>query len=213
MTKRLSLKLRKKTKLGREHRERKEKLQELTQTAHETRRAFVRNFVPEKTQYSKISEITARVLLKNDFCCDFKAACENFLLLEKSNVEHSALDRMVSDTPERILFVAAYLVMQDSKHCCYFDYFGTYKDDERLNDVYYILETMGYILSDDERKLQDGTHELYAPDDPCYICKLRRHDHCEDKCCEKCRESKESCNGAQLCEVKLRAEAEVQNEK
>lgn len=63
------------------------------------------------------------------------------------------------------------------------------------------LAALGYEMADDEKALQDGTHQLFAvygsgskADTPCDKCKAA-HPEC-DKCCKTCDDH---CNAFQLC--------------
>lgn len=63
------------------------------------------------------------------------------------------------------------------------------------------LNALGYEMADDEKALQDGTHQLFAvygsgskADTPCDKCKAA-HPEC-DKCCKTCDDH---CNAFQLC--------------
>lgn len=73
--------------------------------------------------------------------------------------------------------------------------------NENLDETYALLTALGYEMSDEERALQDGTHQLFAvygsgskADTPCDKCKAA-HPEC-DKCCKTCDDH---CNAFQLC--------------
>lgn len=66
---------------------------------------------------------------------------------------------------------------------------------------YELLTALGYEMADDEKALQNGTHQLFAvygsgskADTPCDKCKAA-HPEC-DKCCKTCDDH---CNAFQLC--------------
>ena len=72
-------------------------------------------------------------------------------------------------------------------------------DAEELDDAE--EPALGYEMADDEKALQDGTHQLFAvygsgskADTPCDKCKAA-HPEC-DKCCKTCDDH---CNAFQLC--------------
>lgn len=74
-------------------------------------------------------------------------------------------------------------------------------DNENLDRTYELLTTLGYEMADDEKALQDGTHQLFAVYGPssrintvCDQCKTA-HPEC-DKCCKTCDDH---CNAFQLC--------------
>lgn len=66
----------------------------------------------------------------------------------------------VADQPERHLLVGVYLA-NDSDQEQYLNWRGEHQENEGLDQIYDLLEGLGYEMSDEERALQDGTHELY----------------------------------------------------
>ena len=64
-------------------------------------------------------------------------------------------------TCTRALMVCAYCNYHDSKSNTYFDYYGSYKENEELDELYDFFESIGYKMSDEERAFRDGTHELF----------------------------------------------------
>lgn len=111
----------------------------------------------------------------------------------------------VAKGPERVLWRMLYQQLGDDKHERYYDSYSLkYRKNERLDMVYAILEKLGYGMSDEEKTLQDGTHELFHRDepdkdgeeeaDPCTLCKAA-HPTC-DECCAACEDP---CNSGQTC--------------
>lgn len=114
-----------------------------------------------------------------------------------------AVTDAVRKAPEKALLQLIYARLGDSKFEGYFrSYWNSYtmkhEANEKLDRIYALLMKMGYEMSDDEKSLQDGTHELFRTDciekDPCEICKAA-HPHC-DKCCKTCDTP---CNSEQEC--------------
>ena len=74
----------------------------------------------------------------------------------------------------------------------------TYEKNEKLDFLYKTLTELGYEMSDEEKALQDGTHELFREyeegPDPCAFCKAA-HPFC-NRCCKACDDH---CNGVQVC--------------
>lgn len=72
-------------------------------------------------------------------------------------------------TPEYALLVQVYLSQEekDQKYYCmrWNDKMGmqvpTYKQNDTLDGMYAFLGKLGYVMSDEEKALQDGSHELY----------------------------------------------------
>jgi len=76
-----------------------------------------------------------------------------------------------------------------------------HRKNDDLDSTYELLTALGYEMADDEKALQDGTHQLFAvygsgskADTPCDKCKAA-HPEC-DKCCKTCDDH---CNAFQLC--------------
>lgn len=62
--------------------------------------------------------------------------------------------------PEKALLQMLYLSMEDEDG--YFNsYRGEYHENERLDVLYDFLEKLGYEMSDEEKALKNGTHELF----------------------------------------------------
>lgn len=111
--------------------------------------------------------------------------------------------------PEKVLLAMAFDA-QDSERTGYWSTIwsseagkSVYKHNENipLNRTYELLTALGYEMADDEKALQDGTHQLFAvygsgskADTPCDKCKAA-HPEC-DKCCKTCDDH---CNAFQLC--------------
>ena len=62
--------------------------------------------------------------------------------------------------PERVLLALTYSFSGDGRDL---DLLYGYADgDERIDNIYTMLERFGYEMSDEEQALRDGTHELFA---------------------------------------------------
>lgn len=78
------------------------------------------------------------------------------------------------------------------------EYGYEYKQNDKLDAVYDVLDAFDYEMSDEEQQAKDGTHPLFPKEkkeeDPCTICKSA-HQTC-DKCCKVCDTP---CNSKQAC--------------
>lgn len=111
--------------------------------------------------------------------------------------------------PEKILLAVAFDATDGSRE----GYWSTewngstsasefvHRKNNDLDSTYELLTALGYEMADDEKALQDGTHQLFAvygsgskADTPCDKCKAA-HPEC-DKCCKTCDDH---CNAFQLC--------------
>ena len=61
-----------------------------------------------------------------------------------------------------LLVAVWFLTDNDSLDCVTWD--GGYQENENLNMIYEFLESLGYLISDEERELIDGSSELYKKD-------------------------------------------------
>lgn len=78
-----------------------------------------------------------------------------------------AVTDAISKTPEKALLRMIYARLGDGKSEGYFrSYWNSYtmkhEENEKLDRIYALLVKLGYEMSDDEKALQDGTHELFG---------------------------------------------------
>ena len=74
-----------------------------------------------------------------------------------------------ADNPERMIPVLLYNAFYDRKTLGYYSgyskEFPKYQKNFQLDALYRWLVSCGYEMSDDERRLQDGTHPLFVDKD------------------------------------------------
>lgn len=78
-----------------------------------------------------------------------------------------AVTDAIGKTPEKALLRMIYARLGDGKSEGYFrSYWNSYtmkhEENEKLDRIYALLVKLGYEMSDDEKALQDGTHELFG---------------------------------------------------
>lgn len=78
-----------------------------------------------------------------------------------------AVTDAIGKTPEKALLRMIYARLGDGKSEGYFrSYWNSYtmkhEENEKLDHIYALLVKLGYEMSDDEKALQDGTHELFG---------------------------------------------------
>lgn len=81
-----------------------------------------------------------------------------------------AVTDAIGKTPEKALLRMIYARLGDGKSEGYFrSYWNSYtmkhEENEKLDRIYALLVKLGYEMSDDEKALQDGTHELFRGGD------------------------------------------------
>lgn len=90
---------------------------------------------------------------------DFQLFDVNLNEDEEFTMDHAIA---AAQSPEKALLRLAYVWSGDNEHTGYFDnYRLTHSENEQLDAIYTFLEKLGYEMSDEEKSLQDGTHELY----------------------------------------------------
>ena len=195
-----------------------EQFTETTKLMYELRRDFVKELTPaECKKHLPAILVYAMPLLSEYKCADDD---ENVLSLlgigldeqMQEGIELEDALRMFnaySTEPEKVLLVMAFDAVDDEREG-YWETSWDYKtrtndyihgDNENLDRTYELLTTLGYEMADDEKALQDGTHQLFAVYGPssrintvCDQCKTA-HPEC-DKCCKTCGDH---CNAFQLC--------------
>lgn len=72
------------------------------------------------------------------------------------------VDEYFESQSEKAMLQLAYLMSGDCKGSYIYSRSGSYDEDcPNVDKLYECLERLGYQMSDDEKKLQDGTHELF----------------------------------------------------
>lgn len=145
---------------------------ELAERAYNLRRDFVLGYHGAKKHAKDIMDFLLRALLDSYF--DFDV--DEFLGMlgierpaEPEENEPTAYDLIAEEyavCPERIILLAAYCIANDSAQKKYYTPAGSYTYKHAVNEtldlIYDCLEKLGYEMSDEERALRDGTHELFT---------------------------------------------------
>lgn len=144
---------------------RKAKLKAVTDEAYRLRYMFVKEFTQAKKDPTLIMKAAARRLIFNERYYDMdKEDFFDFIGLEaESGTELTFADceKKYSHSPEYLLVASVYFSMDGADE----DYYGwrcEYTENEILDGVYEFLKSLGYEMSDEEKKLQNGTHELFV---------------------------------------------------
>lgn len=103
--------------------------------------------------------------------CPLQVECERKRcdFTENDEIDIPAFDERSKESPEYALLATAYASFDDER----VNYFWwrwdsakhsmacAYQENESLDFLYKILTELGYEMSDEEKALQDGTHELF----------------------------------------------------
>jgi ParB family chromosome partitioning protein len=207
-----------------EDEKRRDALKEISEQAYNLRFDFVKKFSQSKAKKNAltITKFALRDLLDAPYrhrgsMYDDIAEMMEFEAKENETI-YDLINEAVARIPERAMLVTLYCSFGDSENRIYFEQWSSdHKDNTMLNNIYDFLAALGYEMSDEEKQLRDGTHELFEAiknqDDEkneeenedeydgavkdfsgCEGCHFARP-HCE-KCCNICTDR---CNGRQLC--------------
>ena len=153
-------------------------LKDLTRRAYESRYEFVINFGGAKKQLKDIMTLAMERML-----CYGRAEPDEFLKIlgvekpaingetslsyhENEKLIRSLILEKYEEQPERVLFLAAYLTYNDKKSTGYVSSQSwcnkiEHSKNKDLDMIYDSLIRIGYEMSNEEKQLQDGTHELF----------------------------------------------------
>ena len=140
-------------------------LKSLTSTAYSLRRQFIKDFQPKKEHHDIIMKFAAEMLFLGEAQWSLEEhIIEIFELEAGSKVEKFRIAREYIEKlkPEKNLLICTYCCADAGEWVSFNWHSGLYEESEELDRVYRFLESLGYEISDEERALMDGTHELFA---------------------------------------------------
>ncbi len=144
--------------------------QDVAKRHYELRRAFVKN-IPQricKLKLPIIARFVAKFLIHTNYTYgDYeKNICELFGIKKPNTkdtedfLDTQEIKAFFADKAEKALLMLAYY-QEDSENKNYYDYNCAYKENEALDNLYDFLIALGYEMSDEEKAMQNGTHELF----------------------------------------------------
>lgn len=153
---------------------RNDKLRALTKKAYEMRKDFILNFKGAKKYAEEINSFAFEAMLVAQYWNGPKFALEALGIKhpntgyaeENMAIIGQAISEKYFKNPEYVMLIMAYDKMADDEDKGYFRYKSwedslEYEKNKRLDRIYSALISLGYEMSDEERQLQDGTHELF----------------------------------------------------
>ena len=157
-----------KAELERRHAE----LETISRAAYQARYAFIKDFSSAKKNVTTVCRFVAGMLLRGHDDPDDAMMSELLGIgvdTENDEIDTVAFDERSKESPEYTLLVTAYASFDaegvnyfwwrwdPEKHCmaC------VHQENESLDFLYKIFTELGYEMSDEEKALQDGTHELF----------------------------------------------------
>lgn len=136
-------------------------LDEIAARMHEMRFGFVKKYPQNKAKKhsSDITAFAAMLILNNLSNWFNRERFASLLGVEKYDGEE--IEKKIIEMPEKALLSIQYTrVDNDSKS--YADYYNRYCVNNGLDAIYDLLCKLGYEMSDEEKAIRNGTHELYA---------------------------------------------------
>ena len=147
--------------------------------AYALRLDFIRNYSEAKKNLPLIIQFAGLAMCEVTDNVDFEIlvnlldiACD----LENEGLDMEAYNIALTERPEYTLLATAYAATDYEGLTYYwknyrlengqYGYHLDYKANEALDFLYHRLTDLGYEMSDEEKALQDGTHELFREEGP-----------------------------------------------
>ncbi len=149
---------------------RRTNLKEATERAFKCRMDFIKNISAAaiKKHYPEIiTTIIMKLMMENWIQANTDELCELLEVnLPEEETEWSVVENAVlvatEKKPEKALLLLVYYILNDSEENGYYRAFDlAHQQNGRLDSINTLLEKLGYQMSDEERMLQDGTHEMF----------------------------------------------------
>ena len=150
--------------------ERRKELNRISAEAAKLRFDFVANFTAQKKYAEKITEYLVKFAIEKEI----KYSSNNRQIIKtiigqtenKYAIDETLLNKAMTEEPHILTAATAYMLSGDYDGENY--YFGNYneampryQENKQLDLIYEFLCALGYQMSEEEKKLQNGTHELF----------------------------------------------------
>lgn len=150
-------------------------LKKLSADAYQLRLDFIRNYSKTKKNLPLVIQFADLALCETTNGADFEIMADLLEIacdLENNEFDMEAYNIALAERPEYTLLVAAYAAIDYEGLAYYrknwrvengqYGYHLDYEANEQLDFLYHRLTDFGYEMSDEEKALQDGTHELFS---------------------------------------------------
>lgn len=147
----------------RKNAERENRLKALREASNRTlklRRDFVETVGVRAIRTNMKRIVAVLVFCACEDCVEIYSDGLDFFGIEGREATQEAVEQAIS-APERPLLKLAYYVLERNEDDGYFDWDGRHEENEYLDKLYELLTSLGYQMSDEEKALQDGSHELF----------------------------------------------------
>lgn len=147
-----------------------EQLNELTNVAYQCRVDFVKKFTISKKNHEALlknaAEAIVRVITEYTYLSAEKILELNDMKVSGYSECNRILKEEVTESPLPLVFLLIYSSFGDKNSNGFFNTYlheyPKYKTNSKLVDLYAFLEKYGYEMSEIEKQLMAGTHELFA---------------------------------------------------
>lgn len=138
-------------------------LKEVSNRARQLRRDFVENVGIRAIRANMKRVVSVLVFCAFDSSVELSVDQDSrdFFGIEGDEATQEAVAQAIS-APERPLLKLAYSALERYTGKGYHRWDGWYEGNNDLDMLYDLLQSLGYQMSDEEKALQNGTHELFA---------------------------------------------------
>lgn len=142
-----------------------QKIKDITKRAYELRRDFI--FSISDSAAKKLMPVIIDMNIRREWDDTFdyyytSYETSNFTADESiRKAEYSEIAEIITDKPYETFLRHTYALSGDNARWSYVDSYGDYDSNKRLDVVYDFCIKLGYQMSDEEKQLRDGTHELF----------------------------------------------------
>lgn len=141
-------------------------LEAASESAYLLRKAFIYNLPRSvaREHMADITEFAVEQMMNRYGQVDDEDLCEALGIDYCDGYDFGEMSREIMSCPEKVLLVSAYLLSDDSPSRHYHGYGNEalrFCPNDQLDELYCFLEDLGYEMSDAERQLMDGVHELF----------------------------------------------------
>jgi ParB family chromosome partitioning protein len=149
--------------------ERRVALKEISERVYQVRKDFIKKCsgTLAKKHIRDILEYSMRLIMSDDYCDYDEDEFANIFDLEtddEGELRPEDIAKQFAASPEKT-FLASVYCATDAEKQYYFNWSGSHCENDGLDQVYDLLEKLGYQVSDEERALRDGTHELFSTEE------------------------------------------------
>ena len=141
-------------------------LEAASESAYLLRKAFIYNLPRSvaREHMADITEFAVEQMMNRYGKVDDEDLCGALGIDYCDGYDFDEMSREIMSCPEKVLLVSAYLLSDDSPRRHYHGYGNEalrFRPNDQLDELYCFLENLGYEMSDAERQLMDGVHELF----------------------------------------------------